>query len=368
MIPSLLQATNNPNGGTWYVTTTNEWKEAAKLSASIPITTIVLISATYEVPDSIVYPHYPASKMLYTIGNGATVSFLGSAKNGITRERPVSADDAEKNMQSCRISFSGLNLIDRGNTETAINTLCTYQSSVIDCKAQYFKIAFKNEFGLQTKYDLCEAINSDSIGFLNTFIDTYGGTTGAAKRSNNTWYYNCRVVAKTGSYAGFSNYGNSGSNYLNCVVEGGNPIYNIYLNSANSSVVNNFNIGQGTHFENSAKYGLYAAIRQGNIDIADMYAQYTMILIKVESSAGYPTLSWNNCGWWPSGTTLETDANTSWYVTNAPGGIDMTDSKYWVNGRLPVSYVFGKFGGTPVSPKRSYNLQSNGYYINGIKQ
>lgn len=313
------------------------------------------IRQTLELPVSV--PNNCRKWCMYLNGNG----LYDISTNGLAKliSRPVADQNTALN-QMIRVAFimrDGF-LQGKSSTGTLLELTATYGSII-----EGVDVVNANN-GIDLKFCLMAKVsNSLSNGIRNeSYIANIGNWTGASNsnsQSNHSRFEQCRVFGVANAKAGFSAYAASGIVREQCIVEGGNTQYGVFVDGLNSTVVKD-GLDHLTHIENAPTVaGFQIALREGYHIIDGLFAQYPCTLVSGVSQAGYPKIMVRNVSYLMSTHKFKTGSNAVlWDFENTPNNYDFTNSANWVGGLKPFYY---SIKGTNPSSFWNYNgLKFNG--------
>lgn len=313
------------------------------------------IRQTLELPVTV--PNNCRKWCMYLNGNG----LYDISTNGLAKliSRPV-ADQSTALNQMIRVAFilrDGF-LQGKSGTGTLLELTATYGSVI-----EGIDVVNANN-GIDLKFCLMAKVsNSLSNGIKGeSYIANIGNWSGASNsnsQSNHSRFEQCRVFGVEGAKSGFSAYAASGIVREQCIVEGGNTQYGVFVDGLNSTVVKD-GIDHLTHIENSPSVaGFQISLREGYHIIDGIFAQYPCTLVSGISQAGYPRILLKNIPYLMSTHKFATGSNSViWDFENIPSNYDFTNSANWVGGLKPYYYSIKGFN---QSPFWNYNsLKFNG--------
>lgn len=235
-----------------------------------------------------------------------------------------------------------------------IDISSTYGLSINNCRFEGKDSAFVGRFALKSYISNCFAVNCKKVGFLLT-IGNWSGASNSNSQSNHSVINSCRVFNADSAEFAFGFIGSSGCVLRNSISEGGKPMYHIYFNGLNSTVVKDF-IAEVNHIESIALIsGCRGEIREGYLKFVDTYYQYGQILFDMVSTAGYPNIIIENTTWKPTGSTLKSTGGCRWQISGGTAGIDWTATNTWVGGKLPAVLVQDRMAASGIERKTFVN-------------
>jgi hypothetical protein len=357
---SLLQlgTKNNSSGGASpslnvgtirWVSNETELREAVNGYGNGSVTAIYFTDSiglknTLQLPLSA--PSYCRKWCMYLNGNGLyDISTNGLAKL-ISRPVPDQATALNTMITVAFIMRDGF-LQGKSGTGTLLELTATYGSII-----EGIDVVNANN-GIDLKFCLMAKVsNSLSNGIKNeSYIANIGNWSGASNsnsQSNHSRFEQCRVFGVAGAKSGFSAYAASGIVREQCIVEGGNTQYGVFVDGLNSTVVKD-GLDHLTHIENSPSVaGFYIALREGYHIIDGIFAQYPCTLVSGVSQAGYPRILLKNIPYLMSTHKFQTNGNSViWDFENIPTNYDFTDVNNWKNGLKPFYYSIKGFNQSP---------------------
>lgn len=240
-----------------------------------------------------------SSKMLIIDLNGFRI-FDNSAAGlpYLIGRKPANNAEATNVMQSQAFIIRDGCLAGKGATVTGtlIDLGATFNSVCENLRLESAKKGIHYKFCLMSTMRNCM---STSISEESFFVDRgdWADATNFNSQSNHTLVEQCRVFNRGGNFAAFRVQGCSGVILRQCISEGGNPQYAVYIDSQSSNVVKDVNI-IGVHIESTCTVaGVHVRGSDMYAVIKDIYCQYAQVLFSFESTAGAVFAQIENVPW-----------------------------------------------------------------------
>jgi hypothetical protein len=274
------------------------------------------------------------------------------------RTNPTEYSPNAVQMTNGRFSIRGLRFVGNNTPgQIGLDMVATFGMEVEDVEAWACDTGFLLTYCLMGRLKSCFTESCASYGFrLRSGAGVFTNGTVSNSGCNHTVLDQCREDASTGELAQYHIRASSGVRLVDCIAEGGNPVYSIDF-AANSSSVKHFEVVNLHHECAPTSAVAKIAMDVGGTAVIDgLWIQNSNLIVIDGTGTGAGTILVRNIPWWPSGSKFKS-TDPCWIFEGGVGqvygsDVDPKDPANWDGGSVPpYSQAFERtvFAGNPAT-------------------